>query len=210
MKETEAPEATLKHWAGLLGGIGGLVTTLLALITALLGATGPYPATIAALTALLLVAGLWWWRWPRLSAKNPDKPTIIIPEKVQLPATKLSLAERLVDVFRLESRENYQLRPWRRVGEAWLLLGLSAAAIVFAGGQLAPVSAELSGMYCPLAQNGDLRVIIATFNRPEKTEEPFFEQTLLNSMQKKFRNRALVCRYKRAVADYEKAVSASK
>lgn len=203
MRETESLEARIKHWIGLLGGIGGLVTTLLGLVTALLGTAGPYPATVAALTALIMAAGLGWWRWPRITATKPV--SILVPDPPHPPTPAAPKTSHFFEPFRLKSQVNYEMRPWRRVAEAWGLLAFSIAALGFAGGQMARLRAELSGMYCPLAQSGDLRVIIATFNRPEKTEDPFFEQALLNSMQKKFRNRALVCRYKRILSDYEKA-----
>ena len=183
-----------KQLLELLNHTGGFVTVTLTLILAILKVEGPYPATTAALTMIVLATLLWVWRWPRIThvANAPDNAKILIVGELRKQAH--------VDVFdplRTRSKKLYKMQPFQRRFETSFLLFTSLFAIGFAIIQYPDIFVELGGMDCPQNVASPIRVVVADFGLPQVTA---FETHLARTLGEELQGNA-VCRYKRVIND---------
>jgi tetratricopeptide (TPR) repeat protein len=175
-----------------LGDIGGYVAAVVAYLLALTGRSlTPYPNTISFFTALVTVAAVWMWRWPRVTEKLVSKNSTAKTKKGKNGSPE---KKDIFDPIRAQSKQPYKRTLTQRRFEVFVLFGLFVAVLILGGFKVPYMQEEVTGLNC-LNASGNFRVMITNFTfSPEQD----FENDLGNALVRQAQE-SQICRYQQEV-----------
>ncbi|HLF74227.1 MAG TPA: hypothetical protein VI524_07775 [Anaerolineales bacterium] len=191
MSRTETPDS-LKQFLAIFGQLGGIIASLVVLIQTVTGnLDSNYAETLSVLSAIVLTALLWIWRFPRIvQAKSKS-------------GARSQVAWHTVfwDAVRNSKKSAYLFPLARRRMETGILLLMSLLSIAYAGGKTPRVIEEISGFRCSYAadENAPL-IIIAELNNLTGIKTAFVDR-LFTEMVSRLGGEGTVCRSGQIVVD---------
>jgi tetratricopeptide (TPR) repeat protein len=191
----------LKQFLAIFTQLGPIIAAVGMLIGLIFGDLPDirYRQTLSALIVLVIAILIWIWRWPRITQSRRQRNSSAASKKDTAPV------KGIMSPFVEAQSNHFVLSLTRRRVEGFLLILVTAGALIFISQKTTQIVVEVSGVQCSYAADRKAPLlVIFEFNNLTDRKDAFVNR-LYTEMDERFNNQISVCLSQRVIANSTEA-----